>query len=205
MNKKEILTILLSLIVLSFSRAFTNLNLFINSFLFFAVILLIYTFSKKITAYYYEAEEQEEVWSFQRYGFYKRSYFKNPIPIGLILPFLLSLFTFGSFPWYAVLQSKVEPKKSRVAKKHGFWSFSEMTDWHLSLISTAGICSLLFFSLITYLLNLPQLTKLSIYFACFNLLPLGKLDGSKILFGSKFLYLFLLIIALLFLAFALPL
>ena len=33
----------------------------------------------------YESEEETKIWSFSRYGLYERSYFKYPIPIGIIL------------------------------------------------------------------------------------------------------------------------
>lgn len=200
---KEILVLLLALLVLSFSNAFTNTGNFINSLLIFSIILIIYITAKKLTAYYYEAEEETKIWTLQRYGLYERSKFKYPIPIGIILSFLLSILTFGYVKWFAVTESDVKPSITRAARRHQIYSFSEMTEWHLALISAAGIASSLALSLVAYILNFPELTKASIYFACFNLLPIGKLDGTRVFFGSIVLWATLASISLIALAYAL--
>jgi len=198
---KEILSLLLALIVLAFSNSFKNIisgntSIFINSLLIFAIILIIYTLSKKLTAYNYETEEETKLWTFQRYGFYERSYFKTPIPIGIILSFILSILTFGYIKWFAVTESEVKTTPARAARRHDIYSFSEMTEYHLAVISSAGIFSMFILAIIAYFLNFPDLAKLSIFFASFNLLPLGKLDGTRIFLGSKLLYTFLVLIAL---------
>jgi Zn-dependent protease len=188
---KELLALLLALIVLAFSNSFKSFlenktsGVFINSLMIFTVILVTYTTAKKFAAYYYDAKEETKIWSFQRYGFYERSYFKYPIPMGIILPFILSMLTFGYIKWFAVTESDVKPKKERAVKRHDIYSFAEMTEWHLALISAAGIVSALILAFIAYLLNLPDLARASIFFACFNMLPLGKLDGTRIFFGSR--------------------
>jgi len=205
---KEVLVLVLALIILVFSNSFKNIlekdtSFTINSLFIFAIILIIYVAAKKLTAYYYEAEEETKIWNFQRYGLYERSYFKYPIPIGIILPFLLSIITFGSIPWFAVTESDVKPTEARAAKRHQIYSFAEMTEWHLALISASGILASLIIAPIAYILNLQELAKASIYFACFNLLPLGKLDGSRVFFGSLILWVFLAAISLIALSYAL--
>jgi len=185
---KEVLVLVLALIILVFSNSFKNIlekdtSFTINSLFIFAIILIIYVAAKKLTAYYYEAEEETKIWNFQRYGLYERSYFKYPIPIGIILPFLLSIITFGSIPWFAVTESDVKPTEARAAKRHQIYS--------------------LIIAPIAYILNLQELAKASIYFACFNLLPLGKLDGSRVFFGSLILWVFLAAISLIALSYAL--
>lgn len=200
---KEILVLLLALVVLAFSNSFISAGKFINSLFIFAIILIVYITAKKLTAYYYEAEEETKIWSFQRYGLYERSYFKYPIPIGIILPFILSILTFGAFPWFAVTESEVNPTPARAVKRHDFYSFSEMTEWHLALISASGIFASLVLAPVAYILNLPELTRASIYFTCFNLVPLGKLDGSRVFFGSFILWVILAAISLIALGYAL--
>jgi len=205
---KEILSILLALIILAFSNSFLNLTpnikLFLNSMIFFAIILAVYITSKKLMAYYLEAEEETKIWTFSRYGLYERAYFKTPVPIGLILPFLLSIVSLGNLKWFAVLESEVKPTIARAAKRHDFYSFSEMTEWHLALISASGVIAMFFLAILSYLLNFPDLARLSIYFASFNLLPIGKLDGTRIFFGSRkaVLWIVLVVIDLIGLAYA---
>lgn len=199
---EEIVVIALAIIVASFSAAFTELNKFLLSALFLTIIFVVYTGTKKIAAYLYESEEETQIWSFQRYGFYKKSYFKYPIPIGIILPFIIPLFSMGlalfPLPWLAITQSKIKPKKERAAKKHGFWSFSEMTEYHIAVIHSWAFVSLLVLFIIAILLNISQLASLSILFAIFNLLPLGKLDGSRVFFGFRPFYFVLLGTAIIF-------
>ena len=51
-------------------------------------------------------------------------------------------------------------------------------------------------SFAAYNLNFIELAKLCVYFSAFNLIPIGKLDGTRILFGSKTLWIFLVIFVL---------
>ena len=202
-SKKEILILVLALIVLSFSNAFTNVDKFVSSLFAFAIVLIVYVTAKKLTAYYYESEEETQIWTFQRYGLYERSYFKTPIPIGIILPFFLAILTFGYIPWFAVTQSEVKPTPLRAVKRHDFYSFAEMTEWHLALISASGVFASLLLAPLAYILNFPDLARVSVLFACFNLLPLGKLDGSRIFFGSLVLWTVLAAISLIALGYVL--
>jgi hypothetical protein len=197
LNVKEIGALILALIVISFSNSYFNLDLFLLSLLFFTIILVIYTASKKLAAYYYEAEEETRIWTFQRYGLAESYYFKTPIPIGIILAFLLPIVSFGYIPWFAVTESEIKPTPARAVKRHEILSFTEMTEWHLALISSAGPVSMFALAILAYFINQPHLAELSIYFACFNLLPLGKLDGAKIFFGSYILYAIITILAIL--------
>ncbi len=199
---KEILALIVALIVLTFSYTFINPQLFIPTLLAFTLILIVYVSSKKLAAHYYEANEEIKIWTFKRFGLAEKNYLCYPIPIGIILPFLLSILTFGLMKWFAVLESEISPKEIRAVKRHDFYSFSEMTEWNLALISSAGIFSCFLLSFLSYLINLPLLSRLGIYFAVFNLIPLGKLDGARIFFGSKPLYVTLLLISLLGLSYA---
>lgn len=183
---KELLAIILMVIILAFSNSFLKFSLFsfLNSVVFFAIILLFYVGAKKLAASYYESEEETKIWSFQRYGMYERSYLKTPVPIGIILPFILSILSLGYIKWFAVTESEVKPTSSRAVRRHDYYSYSEMTEWHLGVISSAGILSMFILSFLAYLINQQELAKLCVYFATFNLIPLGKLDGMKIFFAG---------------------
>ena len=206
---KELGSLLLSLIVLSFSYAFLSRTLFLACLISFAIILALTVIAKKTMAYYVEAEEETKetkLWTFQRFGFHTKSYFKAPFPIGILLSFILPLITLGYIPWLAVLESDVKGTSMRAARRHDFYSYGEMTEWHIALISSAGIIVCFILAPIAYFLNFSLLAKLSLFYAAFNLLPLGKLDGTRIFFGSKILYALLVAIGLigLFYAFLMP-
>lgn len=190
MKSSEILHIILAIIVLAFSATLAKLDLasFLLAALFFAIIFLVNILVKKLTAYYLEAGAETKIWQFQRFGFKESHYLKTPIPIGIILPLLVSIASLGNYYWLAATQTEIRALKSRVAKKHDFYSYSELTEFHIASICAAGIAACLILAFLAYLFNLPELGKLAIFFSLFNMLPLGNLDGTKIFFGSLILW-----------------
>lgn len=201
LNGKEILSLLIAMIIFAFVVSFPDLNNFALMFLFGFIIIFIYVLTKKLVAYYLETDIEMKIWSFQRYGLYERSYFKKPIPIGIILPFILTILSFGYIDWIALLQTDEKASKYRVAKRHDFYSFSELTEWHIGLIAASGIIASLILAIIAYLINQPILGKFAIFYASFNMIPIGKLDGTKIFFGSKILWVILAVFCFIFLGY----
>lgn len=189
LTQKEFLRIFVVWIILSFMVSFIDVFRFLKTLAAFAIILTVFIGAKKLVAYYYEAEEEEKIWYWDRYWFSKKARLKHPIPLGIILTLITPFLTLGSIIWLATTRTEVKPKNSRAVKRHGFYSYSELTEWHLALISAAGILSLLVLAPIAYIFNWSLLVRLSIYFAAYNVLPLSKLDGTKIFFGSRILYL----------------
>ena len=200
----EILHILLAIIVLAFAVSLAKLNIinFLIACLFFAIIFLVNIAAKKAAAYYLQCDVETKIWQFQRYGFKEKQYFKTPIPIGIILPFLISVLSLGNFYWLASSQSEITARKSRVIKKHDFYSYSELTEWHVGLIPAAGIFACLLLGFIAYFLNQGELGRLAIFFACFNMIPISDLDGTKIFFGSLILWFVLAALSLIALGYA---
>ena len=94
--------------------------------------------------------------------------------------------------------------KRRAAKRFGYYSFAEMTDWHNALIGAAGIIVMLLLSFVSYWIpTLEPLARLAAFYAFFNMIPFSKLDGSQIYFGSRILWYALAIITLIFASYAL--
>lgn len=200
----ELAEIILVIIVLAFSLTLAELEImhFLTALLFFAIIFLVYIAAKKFAAFYLQADVETRLWNFQRYGLKERQYFKHLIPIGIILPLLSSILTLGNFCWLAATQSEITARKSRVIKKHDFYSFSEMTEFHIGLIPAAGIFACLVLAFVAYFINQGELGRLAIFFACFNMLPLGNLDGTKVFFGSLILWFVLAALSLIALGYA---
>ena len=200
---KEIGHILIALILFAFVISFLQeINVFLISLLIAFIILAVNILAKKIIAHNLDTEIEQKIWQFQRWGFYERSYFKKPIPVGILLPFLLVWLSYpiGFFKVFTFLQFDIKAKSSRAAKKHGLYRFSELTEWHIAAIPLAGIAATLVLGIIAYILGgyaswLPLLAKYSIYYSLWNLLPLGQLDGTKILFGSRIWWIILMIIS----------
>jgi hypothetical protein len=172
--------------------------------LFAAIIIFVSIFAKKIMAGILDSDVEHEIWKVSRYGIAKHQKLNKEIPGGIIFPLLFSLFTLGWIKFAAFITYEATALKRRAAKRFGFYSFTELTEWHNGLIGAAGIISLFIVALIAYFLpyNLELFSKLAIYYAISNLIPISKLDGTQIFFGSRVLWTALAIIALIFGAYA---
>ncbi|MFA5173943.1 MAG: hypothetical protein WC438_02055 [Candidatus Pacearchaeota archaeon] len=189
LTKKEAVLIIVFSLVFMFLIALKfpleleyNLNTIIAPF----IIILTSILVKKFASKHYYVDIQHEILDFQRWGWYQRSEFKKPLPIGLILPFFLGIFSLGAIKPFTFFQFKSKPSKLRVLKTRGMIRKKEINESDLAFISAWGFWALILLAIIGSLINFPELTKYSIYYGIWNLLPLGKLDGIKLFFGSFF-------------------
>lgn len=194
-NKKEILWIIISIIIFGFIIGFSlkptySYNVFLISFIIISINIL----TKKFASKYFNVIIEHKIWEFQRWGWYKRSKFKKPKPIGLILPFFLSFLSLGAIKIMTFLQFNGKPSKKRILKKRGRVRQSKINESDLAFISAWGFYALLLIAIIGAIFKIPQLTKYSVYYGIWNLLPLSELDGSKLFFGSFFNWCLLAII-----------
>jgi Zn-dependent protease len=205
-NRKEIISILVASVFLAFSISLVKLlnsgdvwNIFLYVLISVLIVILINSLAKKIAAFFFESEVEIKLWEFQRYGFKRNQKTKLPFPAGIFFPIFsaIILFPFKGIVWMASLVFDVKPKPWRVAKRHGYYSFSEMTEDHIGYIAAAGIIVNLFFAVIGYLIGYPLFSKINIWFALFNMIPISELDGNKIFFGNLTLWSILAIITLL--------
>jgi len=172
--------------------------------LFTTIIIFVSIFAKKVMAYLLDTDVEHEIWNVSRYGIIKHQRLNKEIPGGIIFPLIISLFSLGFIKFAAFITYEARALKRRAAKRFGFYSFAELTEWHNGLIGAAGIISLFIIAIIAYLLpyNLELFSKLAVYYTISNLLPISKLDGTQIFFGSKVLWTALALIALILGAFA---
>ncbi len=199
LNKKEIIIIAVVTIILAFVISLAKtLEIFLYTLLSVLFVILINVFAKKIISFYFDSQIEIKLWEIKRYGFKAHQYFKKSFPAGAFLPIIskILLFPFNSFIWMASLVFDVKAKTYRAAKRHGLYSFSEMTENHLGLIAAAGIFANLIFAVIGYFIGFPNFARLNIYYAFFNMLPISDLDGNKIFFGNLILWSFLAAIVL---------
>ena len=208
---KEIAHIIIAIILFAFVINFlSDFNTFLIALLIAFIILAVNILAKKITAYYLETEIEQKIWHFQRWGFFERSHFKKPIPIGILLPFLaiwLS-YPYGFLKVLTFLQFDPKPMSARVAKRHGLYRYSELTEFHIAAIAAAGIFATLVLAVISYFFGgyaswILTLTSFSVYYSLWNLIPISQLDGCKVFFGSRILWIILVVLSLIGLGFAL--
>lgn len=189
LNLKEISSILIAVLVISLILGlFGSFDTFFYLFLAVLFVFAINILAKKIASFYLDSEIEIKLWEIRRYGFKPSSSFKKPFPAGILFPIISAAITLGNFIWMASLIFDVKPKISRATKRHGLYSYSEMTENHIGLIAGAGVFANLIFAVLGYLLGFPEFSRLNIFLAFFNMIPLSDLDGNKIFFGSLVLW-----------------
>lgn len=193
-NKKEILTIILMTLLLAFA-----MNLLSDWSNFLIVLLSVFlTISlnitaKKAIAYYLDSEIEIKLWQIRQFGFRPEQRFKRPFPAGAFLPIISKIifFPFKNFIWMASFIFDIKPKTYKASKRHGLYTFSEVTESQIGLVAAAGIAVNLVLAILGYFLGFTTFAQINIYYALFNMLPLSELDGNKIFFGNIVLWSFL--------------
>ncbi len=149
-------------------------------------IIIINVLAKKIAGFYLETKTEIKIWEIEGIGIKKRRNFKKPFPIGAIFPLFakIILLPVQGLTWMASLVFDVKPYPHRAARRHGLYTFSEITEEHMAYIAAAGIFANLVFSIIGYLVGFTEFAKLNILYAFFNMIPISHLDGNKIFFGK---------------------
>ncbi|MBT4258025.1 hypothetical protein HOD88_02490 [archaeon] len=196
LSKNEIISILVVTLILGFILSLLeSTEAFLYSSLTIFAVIMTNVFAKKVASYYLDSEIEIRIWEMKRFGFKPKSYWKKPVQMGAFLPVILKFLSAGTISWLAVLSFDVKPKVYRATKRYGTYAFSEMTEHHIGLIAVWGILANFVIGAVGYLLGYTEFTKLSIYYAAFNLIPFSDLDGNKIFFGSLIWWTFLIAIA----------
>jgi len=206
LNKKEILIIIIVILILSFSISLIEtMEIFLYTLLGVFLVITINIITKKIIAFYFDSEIEIKLWEINQYGFKTKQHFKKPFPAGAFFPIISKIlfFPIHNFAWMASLIFNIKPKIYKAAKRHGLYSFSEITEHQLGIIAATGIIANLIFAVIAYLVGFPDFARLSIFYAFFNMIPLSDLDGNKIFFGNVVLWSFLASVTLIGLFYAL--
>jgi hypothetical protein len=195
MDSKEIKEVIIAIIILgiilSISYAFKiTINSIYLGFAAAALIILINIFAKKAMAFALDSGVEHELWRGSRYGIKPHNRLNQEITIGAILALFLGLFSLGFIKFMSLLTYETRALKHRAAKRFGFYSFTEMTDWHNGVIGATGIVAVLILAIVLYFIagSDDRLWRFAIYYAFWNMIPVSKLDGTQIFFGSKILY-----------------
>lgn len=209
--QSEIASITIAIAVLSIVIGFRAIIEEDWSFLPMAVIfsfgiIMINILAKKIVAHALDADVEHKIWTFSRYGIKAQKKFKHEMPAGIILPLFFTFFFLGTIKFMSILSYETRALKIRAARRFGFYSFSEMTDFHHALIGGSGILAVLALSFISYFLPFQTaeiLARMATYYALFNMIPISELDGTQIFFGSRVIYATLAILTAIFMFYSL--
>ena len=200
-TQKEVVWIIIFIIIFEFIVLFPIPNNF-NPLLILVpiIIILANVSSKKIASDFFNLKIEHKPWEIQRFGWYKRSYFKKPFQLGLILPIILTILSLGIIKPMVMMQFDYKniPEK-RILKQRGLKRKSEINDSDMGFTALWGFISLLVLALIAALMRFPELAKYSIFYGAWNLIPYGHLDGSKLFFGSMMSWITTVLLYLIFL------
>jgi hypothetical protein len=168
-------------------EVFFMLQIFVASF----VVVILPLLARKAFAYTLDASVKHRIWKFYRYGIRPGWHLNKEVPFGIIVPLFfafLGLLAKFSIMIFTFLTYETSALKHRAAKRFGYYSYTEMTDWHNALIGASTIVVLLVISLVGYFGNFEILAKLAAYYAFWNMIPFSNLDGTQIFFGNKVLW-----------------
>jgi len=201
-KKNEIISILAVILIIGISVSLiTSWQVFVYTLLAVFLVFLVNILAKKVMSYYLDTEIEMKLWEIKRYGFSPKKEFKKAFPAGIFMPIIVSALSFGNLIWLASLVFDIKPKVYRAAKRHGLYSFSEITEYQIGLIAAIGVLANLIFAIVGYLAGWPIFAKLNIWLALFSLIPVSDLDGNKIFFGNLVIWSFLASITLIGLAY----
>ncbi len=184
---KEMITIVLGIIFLAIGIYYKSSLSLSTAIIFISIIIFINIIIKKVVAYTFEIEITTKIWELKNYGLQKKFHFKKPLPM-LWLPMLLSFISSGLILWLPIFSFDIKTKPERASKRHGLYRFTQVTEWHIAIIVMFAIFANLTTAIFGYVLGFEYFAKLNIFYAMWSLIPLSTLDGSKLFFGSKALW-----------------
>jgi len=187
-TKKEIVWVIIAILIMGFMISFSLSPTYsLKILLISAIIITTSVLTKKIAGEFFNIKVEHKTLEFQRWGYYKRSHFKKPIPLGLIIPFFFSVITLGMIKPFTLLQFDAENLyKKRIQRARGESEYrrTEINESDLGFAVAWSMWALILLAIIGFFIKQPELTKYSIYYGCWNLIPLSNLDGIKLFFGS---------------------
>ncbi|MBU2616875.1 MAG: hypothetical protein KKB79_02740 [Nanoarchaeota archaeon] len=203
-NKWELAPIVASILIITAALSlFRDMSVVPIIFISVFAVVVINILAKKLMGFYLDSEVEMKLWNLEgRFTVFNRTFtglkskgkpykrFKRPLAAGIIFPLLsrIILYPLGNVVWTASLVFDVKPRAYRAAKRHGLYSYSEITEDHMGFIAAAGVAANLLFAIIGYLIGVHEFSRINIYMAFFNMIPISDLDGNKILFGNKTLW-----------------
>jgi hypothetical protein len=209
MEKGEWRSIIIAIILATALFSFNNniLDFDISYFIIPLIIITVFVTAQKVTANYIDVAIEIKTWELKRFWYTTWAELKKAAPLGIILPLLLGFLSGGMIKMLALLQFHATELPSKVAKKYGIRRIMHIMEWDDALVGFYGILSVCILAIVSSkilpifisstLFSFASLAKFSLYYAIWNLVPLSKITGSKIFFGSRPLYFFTLILTFL--------
>lgn len=199
LKRKELIHVILAIIIMFVIISFTNLitlrtlptasesQYYLKILGYSALIIAAAVFAKKLVAQKIDVDIEHKIFGLQRYWFYKKAYFKKPLPIGAILPLILTAVSGGLIKMFTLLQFDSTALVSKASKGGGGPNVrtAEINEADLGLIAFWGTIVILAVSLIAnFFTQTADLAKYALYYSIWNIIPFGQLDGMKLLMSA---------------------
>ena len=157
-----------------------------------AVVILAVNFgAKKLAASLFDCNISFNLWAVKQFGFARSRHFKKPFPMWIVFPLVLAWASLGALKWIAVTVFDASPSPVALRRR-----YSEISEWELALIAVAGPFANILLALILQAFSLHEFAMFSALFAVLSLIPFSQLDGTKVLFGSRMLWIFSILLTL---------
>jgi len=145
-----------------------------------AAVLLVYTLAQKLVADRYSCFSEFRLWTVRRYGFRPQNKFKHPMPLGVIIGFLVAFLSSGKLFFPALASFELtEERHRRIGRR-----YINVTGVEIAKIALAGVFAALLLAFIFSVFNFREVVFVASLFAVFQMLPIPGLDGVKVFFGS---------------------
>ncbi len=201
--KKEVRDIAITILVLAFVFGFDDkqptfrLGFWLMNLLRFALIastaVIVHDIAHKFVASRYSIVTKYRLWGVQHIWFHERRKIAfrirgmtlKEIPIGIVLALLITFYSMGRFFFIALESFELFPQKHRRMGRR----FLEVTDLENGFIALSGPIANMMLAFLFRILNLQNdVVIVNSLFALFHMLPISSLDGAKVFFGSRVLY-----------------
>jgi hypothetical protein len=205
LTKKEVKSILVASLIIAVvfgfndkSESFDIVYWLLNfGFVFLGALIstLLYTFAIKWGARHYGGKATYHIWSIKQYFIRQQMKFEPPIPIGVVIGLLVTLFSFGKVYLLAIHAPVIESHK--VAKSGRL--FKNIYETEMAKAHSFGPLTLLILGLLLQVINpelFSTLITMNYLLAIYHLIPVSELNGTHIFFGGKIYYIFLVILTL---------
>lgn len=200
-GKKEIRHLIIGILILSFVFGFNdgretfNFGYWLLNFLLVLVVVaisvLVRELVRKFVAHRKGCKTEYNLWFVKQVSFRPTGGLKTGFPIFPIISVFLTLISNGKAFFTAIETNTVEAvRKYRVGRK-----FTRLTEYDEAIILLSGVLTSAFFVLLFSGLNkifgiFSLFIVVNFWLTLYALLPIPPLDGGKILFGSRSLYVF---------------
>ncbi len=201
-GKKEIRHLIIGILILSFIFGFNDgrenfvfgywlLN-FLMVLVVVAISVLVRELVRKFVAHRKGCKTEYNLWFVKQVSFRPTGGLKTGFPIFPIIAVFLAFISNGKAFFTAIETNTVEAvRKYRIGRK-----FTRLTEYDEAIILLSGVLTsaffVLFFSSLSKMVNvnLNIFVVVNFWLTLYALLPIPPLDGGKILFGSRPLYVF---------------